>query len=62
LEELKEYEKEEKKQIKFNILEQYCNENKIGFNVILYNDINNLCMLHFGSGVNTLQERFKKWD
>jgi hypothetical protein len=59
IEEVKGYENEEKKQIKFKILNEYAVEHNLKISILQFNDINLLCLKLFKKNINTLRKEFK---
>lgn len=60
LEEVKGYENERKKNLKFEALHMYCINNKLISNIVTYQDIKDMCFFYFGKSIDNLRREYKR--
>ncbi len=60
LEELKGYEKKDKKNLKFKSLKKYCKYNSLFTSIVEYKEMNELCIEFFDKSINVLRKEFKE--
>lgn len=59
LEEVKGYEEEKRKKLKFKLLKRYCEKNNLEPNIITHKELTKLCNIYFKKSIEDLRKEFK---